>query len=198
MTTWTPEETASLAASLKRVRDEKRFWPDEETFQLVHQILPVPATEVAVVSEKGLLLQYRDFAEWPVPYNRPGWYIVGGYIPWGASLRESCEFHLNKDLRSENKRAGTMMEPVTLSEPVVIGTKKWMSGEHPFGCPVSIVCVCEVEAGEIVETDYLKWFEETVPTDVPHHQTFQDLVHAWRATSPEFMAEQARLAKLLT
>jgi hypothetical protein len=51
-----------------------------------------------------------------------------------------------------------------------------MSGDHPFGCPISMICVCELRQGEIVETDWLKWSDKTIATDVPWHRSFQDSV----------------------
>lgn len=195
------EEKMNLKHGLTLVRDDRRFWPDEETFQLSHQILPVPATEVAVVKDGRLLLQYRTFAEWQAPYNRPGWYIPGGYVPWGASLKESCLTHLKKDLVGEYKRTGIDggdLSTIKLSEPVVIGTKKWMPGEHPFGCPVSLICVCEIQEGDIIETDWLKWSPATIPTDVPLHQKFQDVVFMWLQASPEEKALILRLNQFLS
>lgn len=198
---WTEAEVLYLWSCLKKVRDDRRFWPDEQTFQLSHQILPVPASEVAVVKDGKLLLQFRTFAEWPAPYNKPGWYIPGGYVPWGASLQESCLIHLKKDLVGECKRTGLdgdYVSGIKLSEPVVIGTQKWMPGEHPFGCPVSLVCVCELQEGDIVETDWLKWSSVTIPTDVPLHQKFQDAVFMWLQASPEEKALILRLNQFLS
>ena len=74
---------------------------------------------------------------------------------------------------------------IMLAPPVVIGPKKWMPGEHPFGCPVSLVCVCELLGGDIVETEWLKWFEAPVATDVPHHYEFQEMVFFWLRSTPE-------------
>lgn len=176
--TWTNEEKGALKSLLNKVREENRWWPDDDTLQLVHQILPVPATEVAVVKEGKLLLQHRTFEEWPAPYNRPGWYIPGGYVPWDVDLQEACNRHLRKDLRGEYRRVGntTDVDEVFLSKPVIIGVEKWMPGEHPFGCPVSLVCVCRLIAGNIAETDWLRFVDTPVPTDVPHHFSFQEMV----------------------
>lgn len=170
----------TLLELLTAVRNNRRFWPDEATFQMVHQILPVPATEVAVVQGGKLLLQYRTFAEWPEPYNKPGWYIPGGYVPWSVSLDESCNRHLAKDLKG--KHTGPVP---TLSLPTVIAVKKWMPDEHPFGCPVSLVCVCELLEGDIPETDTLTWASCPIETDVPHHHTFQKMVFAWLNATDE-------------
>lgn len=178
----------SLLTLLTEVRDNKRFWPDEATFRMAHQILPVPATEVAVVKDRKLLLQYRTFEEWPEPYNKPNWYIPGGYIPWGMNLHDTCSIHLLKDVRGEYKRQGVDggdLNTIKLASPIVIGQKKWMPGEHPFGCPVSHLCVCELLEGTIVETEWLKWVDKPIPTDVPHHFKFQEMIFAWLNSTPE-------------
>lgn len=195
----TTNDAVKLARLLTEVRNNHRFWPDEETFQLSHQILPVPATEVAVVKDGKLLLSWRSFEEWKAPYKKPGWYLPGGYVPWATSIESSCLGHLLKDMKNEYKLTGINFDPLgfKLTLTAVIGQKKWMPLEHPFGAPLSVICVCELTSGTIIETARLKWSDETIPTDVPHHQKFQDLVFAWMKTSPEFKAEQARLAQLL-
>lgn len=193
------DQKNTLATELQAVLKNNRYWPDG-TFELAHQIIPVPATEVAVVQNGRLLLQYRTFEEWPDPYNKPGWYIPGGYVPWKMSLEEACALHLKKDQTGEYKRLGISLDSlnsIKLASPIVIGEKKWMPGEHPFGCPVSLVCVCELIEGTIIETDWLKWSDETIPTDVPHHQAFQDLVFAWINTPAEYREWFINFRKLL-
>lgn len=202
MSEWTKLESDGLTSALKRVRDENRFWPEQVHHNLINGIVPLAATEVAVVKDGKLLLQYRLFDEWPAPYNKPGWYIPGGYIPWEKDMRATCTAHIRKDLISEYRRAnvGYMFqersarihdagiwypEHVELSVPVIIGIKKWMPGDHPFGCPISLICVCELTAGTIVETEWLKWSDKTIPTDVPWHRSLQDTVHFYLRSPPE-------------
>ena len=200
---WDKQQTEQLASLLAKVRDDRRFWPDETTFRHAHEILPVPATEVALVKrglwKSSLLLQYREFADWPVPYNKAGWYIPGGYVQWKGNIHDSCQTHLRKDLVGEYKRSAIEgVDPnVEISNPILIGAKKWMPGEHPFGAPVSLVYISELRKGEIRETDWLKWVTKTVPTDVPHHQVFQDLVFGWARTSSSWKKTQHKLAALL-
>jgi hypothetical protein len=202
--TWDNQQAGQLVKLLEKVRDDRRFWPDEASLRAAHSILPVPATEVALVKRgwwgrNQLLLQYRTFADWPEPYNRAGWYIPGGYVPWMGSIRESCQGHLRKDLAGEYKRLklADADSAVEISNPILIGAKKWMPNEHPFGAPVSLVYVCELQKGNIRETDWLQWVTKTVPTDVPHHQVFQDLVFAWLRTPARFKEIQYNLATLL-
>jgi hypothetical protein len=150
---------------------------------------------VAIVKDGKLLLQYRTFEEWPAPYNKPGWYIPGGYVFWPQSMKETCLTHIRKDLRGEYRRTSIEFDlnSIDINEPVVIGAKKWMPGEHPFGCPISIICVCELTGGEIVETDWLKWSGRTIPTVVPWHRSLQDVVFHYLRSTPE---QKAWLAKM--
>lgn len=187
MSKWTPDESNALTTALERVLAENRFWPEQVHHNLINQIVPLAATEVAVVKDGKLLLQYRLFDEWPEPYNKPGWYIPGGYCFWPENMHKTCVTHLQKDLRGEYKRVGIEFDlnSIQLAEPVVVAEKKWMPGEHPFGCPISMICVCELLAGDIVETEWLKWTNTTVATDVPWHRVFQDVVRCYIHSPPE-------------
>jgi len=194
MSDWTSEEVAGLKRGMQLVLERKRFWPDQETFDLNQRINAMPATEVAVVKDGKLLLQYRKFGEgsspWPTPFNIvEGWYIPGGFIRQPNSLVQECLDHIRKDLRGEYARAGVSgfdLNSIKLGEPAMIGVHKWMPGEHPSGCPLSIICVCELLAGAIVETDYLKWFDKPVATNVQWHGGFIRQVFAYIKASREY------------
>lgn len=179
MSKWAKPDSDALTTALEKVLAENRFWPEQVHHNLISKIVPLAATEVAVVKDGKLLLQYRLFDEWPAPYNKPGWYMPGGYCFWPADLGKTCLTHLLKDMKGEYKRVGIEcdLDQIQLTRPTVIATKKWMPGEHPLGCPISMICVCELVAGEIIETDWLKWSAKTVPTDVPWHRSFQAAVH---------------------
>ena len=188
MSKWTEPESDILMVALERVLAENRFWPEQRHHNLINSIIPWAATEVAVVKNGKLLLQYRLFSEWPAPYNKPDWYIPGGHCFWPEDLKKTCLIHFLKDLQGEYKRAGIEFDlnsSIQLAEPVVIDIKKWMPGDHPFGCPISMICVCQLLAGDIVETEWLKWSDKTIPTDVPWHRSFQDAVHFYLNSPPE-------------
>jgi len=188
---------ADLLRGLEAVRDNRRFWPLQEHFEVAHQIIPVPASEVAIVKNGKLLMHYRLFKEWgrhntpDKKYDNPGWYIPGGYMDWEKDMRSTAIDHIEKDLMVEYGRVNVKSDfsSIVLSEPVVIATKKWMPGDHPFGVPVSVLCVCELVSGEIIETDRLKWSDKTIPTPVPWHRSFQDAVFAYIDSSELFKAQ---------
>ncbi len=186
-----PLFAALLTRFLGEVRDNRRFWPDEASFQTSHQIIPVPATEVAVINGKNeLLVGYRDFAEWPEPYNVPGWYIMGGYFQWQLDTAETCIGHIRKDLAKFYQAAGVTgvdLNAIKLESHVCLPAKKWMPGEHPFGAPVSIPVVARLTHGTIPEVEgRLRWTKKVIPTKVPHHENFQRAVRAFLNAPPEY------------
>jgi len=186
---WTEEEIAGLKRGQQLVLERRRYWPDQETFDLNQKLNPVPATEVAVVRGGRVLLHYREFTEWPGQFGTiKGWYIPGGYLRQPDSLAMTSLGHIRKDVEGEYKRAGIEfnLNSVELGEPLVIGQKKWMPGEHPTGCPLSLVCVCELIAGDIVETERLRWFAEPVDTNVQWHGAFIRQVLAFLHSPVEY------------
>lgn len=188
MPKWTPKESDGLTKALERVLAENRFWPEQIHHNLINQIIPLAATEVAIVQGGKLLMQYRLFDEWPAPYNKAGCYIMGGgYCFWPEDLHRTCLIHLLKDLCSEYKRVDIEFntDSVVISEPTILSIDKWLPGEHPFGCPLSILCVCELLEGDVIETDWLKWSTKPIETDVPLHYMLQKKVHFWLNSSPE-------------
>src|SRR3989344_3147469 len=140
----TEEEIAGLKKGPQLVFERRRYWPDQETFDLNQKLNAVPATEVAVVKGGRVLLQYREFTEWPGRFGTiKGRYLPGGYLRQPDGLAMTCLAHIRKDLATEYTRAGIVFDPeFEIGEPLVIGQKKWMPGEHPTGCPLSLVCVC--------------------------------------------------------
>jgi hypothetical protein len=149
------------------------------------------AFEVAVVKDGRMLAEFRTFAEW-AKYNTPekkwdipGWYIPGGFLLRDLDAQGNATDHILKDLRGEYMRAGVQFDfsSLWLGPPQFLGVKLWEPGTHPVGQPVSILIVCEDVEEKIVETDCLKWTDETIPTQVPYHQAFQDVVFRYRKAS---------------
>lgn len=179
-----------LCALLSQVRDHSdraRPWPSQESFDLAQGIIRQSAFEVAVVQSGHMLAQFRTFAEWKPPYNIPGWYIPGGFLLRDLDEHDHAISHIKKDLRGEYKRAGIEcdLSTIVLGPPQFLGPKLWPPGTHPVGQPISIIVVCELLAGNVIETDRLKWTRKTIPTDVPFHQAFQDVVFAYLRATPQ-------------
>lgn len=170
-----PDEVLeNLKAGLRIIIGNQGWIPDQETFDLVQQIVPWPAVEVCLVNDHGeLLLHYRHFKEWSGRYGKiQGWYIPGGFVKVGGTIEEWCQKHIAKDgVRAEIKFLGTC------------GVIKWAPGEHPTGCPISIACVCKLK-GEISfrsgTEENFQFVNDAVLTDVPNHTELQEMFFQWR------------------
>ncbi len=156
------------------IRNSGRI-PDQESFDLVQQVVPWPATEVCLVNHQGeLLLHRREFSEWKGAFGEiHDWYIPGGYMKTHGSIEDWCRHHLSKD--------GVSASFDFLGE--FAGVLKWASGEHPVGFPLSINCVCRLK-GKVAfrsgtENDFM-FVDKTVPTAVPNHTRLQELFFRWR------------------
>lgn len=191
-----------LEYCLKRVVKNRRFWPTELAMQLAHAIMSVTAFEVVVWRRRPdgkveWFLMWRDFKEWPKKYRKPGWYFAGGYAHWLLTMQESCLKHIQKDLANECRRTGQQFEDrIVFGTVTQIAASKWLPGEHPFGCPTSVLCAVELLEGELPVTDRTKWVTEVMPTDVPRHEHFQRAVRAYFETSKKFREQLAAIQSL--
>jgi len=178
----TPPEQALLAQFLNHVAEyDQGFLPDD-AYSAIHRLVPWPATEVCVANKRGeLLLQYREFTEWPGEFGKiKSWYIPGGYMLPGLTLAQQCYEHLKKD--------GFLSEVRFINTAGVI---KWEPGEHPFAVPVSIACVCQMASDTIPQVrpgmeDKFKFVSHAVGSDVPHHTELQQLFFKWRDEHPQY------------
>lgn len=154
---------AEFKEGLKEVVANRGYIPDQESYNLFQKIVPWPATEVCLTNPNGqLLLRYRDDQWWK------GWHIIGGFIRAHERLADACRRHLAGD--------GVGVSFDLIDECAFI--QKWMPGEHPFGFPISIGCVC-VTMEDVPETDVLLWTDEPVETEVTHHYNFQRQFFRW-------------------
>jgi len=220
MSEWTKNDSTTLTDLLTRVRDKgDHFWPLGSHQDLINEIVCLPAAEVALTrctpatNKWEVLLQFREFSKEPAwflpPYNNDDWYLPGGYFQYKPSTLGNCLYHLGKDLRKEYERAGIVgfdLKSIKLATPVLIGGRKWMPkdvdsgilyGEHPIGAPQSNVYVCELIAGEIVETPWLKWTSEPVVTKVPLHTGFIKGVLFYLNSPPEMKKWMAEMHALI-
>ena len=192
-------EAVELARLItKVVEDDNGFIPDE-AYIPVHRLVPWSAVEVALVNDAGsILLEHRKFDIWPATMSKKlgkmwneikGWYVPGGYIKPEQSFENACREHLIKD--------GIMADFEFLG---VAGVDRWMIGDHPFGTPISIVCICKVVGGKVKyrNTKDGMWQNQPspekfmwthpfpIPTEVPHHEEIQRIAFRWIAGHPEY------------
>jgi len=159
-----------LKEALKEIIANRGFIPDQESFELMHQIVPWPAVEVGVFNSRGeLLLHHRHFTEWPGEWaNIEGWYVPGGYMKIGGDLEYWCRHHMEKD---------GVLSPIRFVE--TCGVIKWKPGEHSFSNPVSIACACVLE-GDLKlragEESHFKFTDVVVESPIPHHTELQEML----------------------
>jgi hypothetical protein len=127
-------------------------------YHWIHKLVPWPAVEVLIYDDDGrFLLSHRndDFV---------GWHIPGGFIKPNEDYQTAC----NRNVRKEK-----IVDAVT--DLRLISSHIWLSGEHPFGFPISLIIACKA-LGEVVERDDLKWFSE-IPVDIIPQQHPKFLAH---------------------
>ena len=165
-----------LKDALREIIDAGGYIPDQESFNLLYQVVRGAAAEVCAVNERGeLLLHYREFTEWPGEWGKvKSWYIPGGLIRTkDRTMEEECHGNLKRD---------GVLNQVQFIE--VCHSYPWKRGEHPFGWLfVSNLCVCRL-VGELCVADGMedkfKFVDEIVPSTVPHHTKFQEEFFKWR------------------
>ena len=123
---------------------------------ILHKLVPLPAVEVLITRNEGkeFLLADRHDQWWN------GWHIPGSYMRRNESFENVC-----------NRVARDEVGIGSITNPSLVGVHKWTS--HPFGAPVSIVLSCQ-PAGEIIETEKLKFFSSIPPSAIPVHAIFLD------------------------
>lgn len=166
---------AVLKEALKEIIEDNGFIPDQESFELFQKIVPWPATEVCLANPQGeLLLQKRHFKEWPGEWgNIHDWHIPGGYMKTAGTIEDWCRKHLAKD--------GVVAEFEYSGE--IAGVLKWAPREHPFGFPLSVLCVCHL-VGPIAfkpgtEQDF-RFTDTVVPTTAANTTRMQEMFFRWR------------------
>jgi ADP-ribose pyrophosphatase YjhB (NUDIX family) len=176
-----------LKIALRWIIARKGWIPDQESLELMHKICPWPAVEVALVNDQGeLLLHHRAFTEWPGKFGEVvGWYLPGGYMKPDGTMEEWCKKHLEKD--------GVLAEIKIIDTAGVI---KWAEGEHPFGYPISILCICRLKGGIsfrdvggawVEQVDNFRWTNKVVQTDVPNHTKLQEIFFYWLGRNQHFL-----------
>lgn len=169
-------QLATMKTALREIIANNGWAPDQESLNLLMQVIKGSAAEVCAVNDRGeLLLQHREFTEWPGEWGKiKSWCIPGGLLRTNdLSLEEECQGNLRKD---------GVMNAIQFIE--VCHSYPWKNGEHPFGWLfVSNLCVCRI-IGELKLCNGMegkfKFVETVVSSDVPHHTEFQEKFFAWR------------------
>ena len=115
----------------------------------MHGIVPLPSVEVLITKTgKDFLLTYRDDDYWH------GWHIPGGFMLYQESIEHACQ-------RLARKEVGIKVKFQRL-----ITAYMWL--DHPFGSPLSLVCLCTTKDAP---SDG-QFFTEIPENMVNHHDEF--------------------------
>ena len=159
---FTPAECVELERLMKKLAKKGGFWPTERTMRAGHSAISYWAPEVLVVrehnGEKQVLLGIYDGG---AEFFKDMWHLFGGYNkPKEPDIQAVCNRHakggFGVDVRYER----------------IVGEHKWAPGEHPYGHPLSLFCLC-TPLGDVVETDRVRFFGlKDLPknTVVSHHE----------------------------
>lgn len=147
------ERARMLAELLKEMREQDKGWIPDAAWGEIQKTFRLPYTEILVWKEGAsgecqVLLHRRKDEHWD------GWEIPGKLARAGETLQMACEQTAAAEL-------GIGIGPVT-----EIASFWW--DDHPYGYPISHVCVCEA-AGEIIESEDLAFFSN-VPEPMIAHQ----------------------------
>lgn len=159
---FTPAECVELERLMRKLAKANGFWPTEHTMRAGHSAISMWAPEVLITREhegrtQVLLGVYDGGAE----FFQGMWHLFGGYHKLGEpDVQTTCSRHA--------KGIG-----VAVRYDRIVGEHKWRPGEHPYGHPLSLFCLC-TPLGEIVETDKVRFFDldELPENTVACHREF--------------------------
>ena len=144
-------EERELARLLRKLTDAGLRSPrmPAEVWRLLHGLVPQPAVEVVVTrTGRDVLLNHRRDRDWD------GWEIPGGFMLYRESVEAAC-------LRIAEREIGTSVA----FERVVTA---YMWPDHPYGSPLSLVCLCRPDG----EPTRGRYYTELPANMVPHHADF--------------------------
>ncbi len=147
----TNEETAELVRLLKSLQSDDLLSPRMplEVWKALHGVVPMPAVEVIVTrTGKDFLLTDRQDEYWN------GWHIPGGFMLHKESIADACSRVAKRELNID----------VTFKECI----DAFMWPDHPYGSPLSLVCVCHTSE----EPKVGQFFTEVPPNIIVHHDKF--------------------------
>lgn len=122
------DEVSQLTALLRKLRNSGLVPPrmPYPVWLEIAGIFPLGAVEVLITKNgKDFLLTKRRDEYWN------GWHIPGGFVLAGESFAQSCNRLALKELSTE------------VGLRYISGVYRWK--DHPFGSPISIVCVCRMK-----------------------------------------------------
>ncbi len=147
------EQEKKLVSLLKQLKNEGRRLPNFplQVFYEISQLTRLTAVEVLITQDgKDFLLTERRDDYWD------GWHIPGGFIGYTENAEQACnriaQKEINVKVRLQNIREIYFWE------------------KHPYGNPISLVCVCTAVSDLEKRTDGTFYTSDTKPKDIifPH------------------------------
>jgi ADP-ribose pyrophosphatase YjhB (NUDIX family) len=141
--------------------DGKKGFIPGESWSAIQKAFVLTYPEVLVfrrqydtwVKPPQILLTHRRDDHWK------GWHIPGGrWADPTLTLEQACQSIARRELGL----------PVVLQHPLMF--EKW--NDHPYGNPLSLVCICSTPV-DVIETEDMRFFDH-VPEPIvsPHHADF--------------------------
>jgi len=147
-----------LAGLLKEMRTECGDYYPEEVWPEIHQSVALPYVELVIPRKAGgrweIFLTRRPAND---PHWPEMWHLPGGLWRTHESEIEACNSVAQRELG------------ITVSHVHEIMTYKWTT--HPYGNPISHVCICQTE-DKLTKTADQDYFEEPPKDFISEQITF--------------------------
>ncbi len=154
-TSFTYAEATELARLLRKVETDKGWMPTQETFEALGAARPLPATDLIILSPKGILL---SIYEGGVTKFVGRWHIPGGYVIPNRTIEDDCNANSLRELG------------INVTVIRTVGVDKWTFEEHSQGQPVSMYMHCR-PLTPIVESEKCQFFTlDQLPTNLIESQ----------------------------
>lgn len=129
---------------LKKVADEERGWIPEECKVSFYKLVVTPFIELVIIRRTKQGREY--FLTYRKDEYFTGWHVPGGMVKPNhpENLAGMCKALIDRELPG-----GRIVGDIRIMKAL-----KW--AEHPWGNPLAIVCLCEIE--NIKETEKEKFF----------------------------------------
>ena len=132
-TDFTPKEVTELIRLLEKVAAAGYRWPTEKCMRAGHEVVSYWAPEIVITRPRNIHAREILLAiyEGGIEEFRGMWHIPGGYNIWDEiSVQETCD------------RVALREIGVSAKLLCVIDAYKWREGEHPYGRPLCLSCLC--------------------------------------------------------
>ncbi|GEM_PF-2469230 len=176
-TSFTVSTDEKLREGLALAKQDKGYWPTEDTMQVAHSVVSYWAPELVIVNEDltEILLTLYETDDPRLAIFKDKWHMPGGYNRWAESYGMTCERIAKREVKLN----------VFGDEFRTLGTYKWQHisedpvNGHPYGRPLSVYTWVTTKE-KIAETPTCRFFPfAALPSPLVGgaHQYFLDHSH---------------------